>query len=165
MGKQKRLLVFACLALIVAGCGGDGEAQRMAEINSDNVKRLGNLYAFYQTQNGFEGPDDEAQFKEFISGLSERRLEAAGVDPADIDGLFMGERDQQPLKIKYGLDTRVRGPSQAVVFEETGVDGQRRVGFTHSAMEEVDSTKYDELWNQKVDANSVEARGRGESGS
>jgi hypothetical protein len=73
------------------------------------------------------------------------------MDINNIDELFIGERDGKPFKIRWGLLTRVRGPSQPVIFEAEGVDGKRQIGFTGSKMLEVDSAEYDRLWTVDPD--------------
>ena len=83
-------------------------------------------------------------------------MQLAGIDVNDVDSLFVGERDNLPLKIRYGLNTRVRGPSMPVVFEDTGVDDLRQVGFTNGSMQEVDAAEYDELFSGKRDKEKVD---------
>ncbi len=140
------LLLGVCLIGVI-GCGsGDNSASMIADLNSNNAKRLGNLYSLYQINHNFQGPKDEAELKEFIKTISPARLKKGGMDINNIDELFISERDGKPFKIRWGMDTRVRGPSQPVVFEAEGVEGKRQVGFTNSAMQEVDSAEYERLW-------------------
>ena len=146
----------------LVGCGGGPTPEeRIAANNDTNIKRLASLYAMFQLKNQYRGPANEAEFKTFIQDQDADRLKLAGIDVSDVDGLFISERDEQPFKIRYGLNTRVRGPSLAVIFEQTGVDGQRQVGFTGSAMQEVDSDEYDRLWNGELDNEPVDD-GRGQ---
>ncbi len=155
-------LFFAGILLVAAGCGKGNIGDKMvAEGNDANVKRLANLYYFHQLKNNFEGPADEAAFKSFINSLDDERLKMAGVEKAEVDNLFVSERDSQPFKIRYGLLSKVRGPSLPVVFEETGVSGMRQVGFTNSAMQEVDQAEYDRLWASEVDEDAEVDIGRG----
>ena len=156
-------LIMGCCSLGVMGCGGDNSASMLAELNSNNAKRLANLYSMYQISHNFEGPDDEAELKEYIQSLGPSRLKKGGMDINKIDELFVSERDGQPFKIRWGLDTRVRGPSQPVVFEAEGAEGKRRVGFTNSAMQEVDSAEYDRLWTVDTDDLEVPESDRGDA--
>lgn len=157
MMKTRNWIVTQCLLfgwclLCVIGCGkGDDSASMIADLNSNNAKRLGNLYSLYQNLNKFQGPKDEAELKEFIKTQSPARLKKAGIDINNVDELFISERDGKPFKIRWGLATRVRGPSQPVVFEAEGVEGKRQVGFTASKMQEVDSAEYDRLWKIEPD--------------
>lgn len=130
---------------MLSGCGGQGPAgdEQIRDANSSNVHRLTNLYASFAEQNRGFGPEDEEQFRLFISQMGDDRLDRMGVNPADLDGLFVSERDDQPFTIRYRRerpDSRAagqRGGDQrslssnevAIVLEAVGVDGIRQVGF------------------------------------
>lgn len=134
----------------LAGCGAD-RADKVRAMNATNSKRLSNLYAaFQQSNNTFKGPKDEAEFREYIGKLPEAGLDLYGIKPGSVDGIFVSERDDQPFRIKYG----VRGSqysNDAVIFEETGLDGVRIVGFTGATEKEVSSDQeYDQLWSSKA---------------
>ena len=156
-------LMIGCCSLGVIGCGsGDNSASMIADLNSNNAKRLGNLYALYQRNHNWQGPNDETELKEFIKTQSPGRLKKGGIDINNIDELFISERDGQPFKIRWGLVSRVRGPSQPVIFEAEGVEGKRQVGFTASKMQEVDSAEYDRLWTVDPDDLSAPQSDRGD---
>ena len=113
---------------------------------------------FFHLKNQFKGPKTETEFKQFIAEQDPARMQLAGINVNDVDSLFVSERDTLPLIVRYGLNTRIRGPSLPVVFEDTGVDGVRHVGFTNGSMQEVESDEYDRLIrgesdNAKVNAN------------
>ncbi len=61
-----------------------------------------------------------------------------------------------PYATLSDLDTVVRGPSLPVVFEATGVDGIRQIGFCNGAMQEVDSDEYDQLLAGEVDDDTLD---------
>lgn len=153
-------LSLGLMVLNVVGCSGANGKAMIANANDNNVKRLATMYSFFHLRNEFRGPKDEAEFKKFIAEQDASRLALAGIKPADLEGLFTGERDQQPLKVRYGLNTRVRGPSLPVVFEAEGVNGMRHVGFTNGPMREVDSATYDSLFQGEADNEALpEQRG------
>jgi hypothetical protein len=108
------------------------------------------LYS-YHLRNNFKGPNDEAALKEFIRSQNADRLARAGIDAAEVDSLFNGERDGQAFKVRYGLDTYIRGPSLPVIFEADGIEGRRQIGFTNGSMQEVDTTEYELMWSGKRD--------------
>lgn len=156
------LLLVSFLAIpLLSGCGGRGSSadQMVAANNDTNVKRLGNLYGFFHLKNQFRGPKDEAEFKKFIGEQDAARLKLAGITSSDVSNLFVSERDKQPFKIRYGVNTQLRGPSLAVIFEADGADGKRQVGFTGGSMEEVDTSRYDELFSGRADPKPTEAAG------
>jgi hypothetical protein len=128
----------------------------IAAANDNNVKRLATAYSFFHLKNKFKGPKDEAEFKKFIAEQDRARMELADIDVTDVDSLFVGERDSLPLKVRYGKNTVVRGPSIPVIFEDTGVDGLRQVGFTNGSMQEVDAAEYEELFSGKRDKAKVD---------
>lgn len=154
---------FGCLAslvilsLVLPGCGSGGDAKSMiAAANDSNVKRVATMYSFFHLKNNFKGPKDEAELRSFISEQDVKRLSLADIDPADLDGLFVSERDDEPFVIRYGIDTYIRGPAVPVVFEATGFEGLRQVGFCNGSMKEVDSDEYDELLAGKADGETVD---------
>jgi hypothetical protein len=148
--SSNNLLVFVGVMVLLAGCSrGVDPADAVAEMNSNNIQRLANLYLAYQTENGWVGPPDEAKFKDFIRGLSQAQLTRIGVDPAQIDSVFISDRDSQPFKIRYKVVGNMMGSSEPVVFEAEGVGGQRMVGFLNMTQREVDAAEYDSLWAGK----------------
>lgn len=117
----------------------------IAAANPSNVHRLCNLYNYYQARNGWKGPASEVAFREFIGQQPERILARMGVKGDDLDGLFTSERDGQPFEIRFGVAGNSRGSDEPVVFERTGLNGLRMVGFTSSKHREVDAGEYDRL--------------------
>ncbi|MDA8563839.1 hypothetical protein N9L06_05240 [Mariniblastus sp.] len=136
---------------VISGCGnGVNPKSLIANANDSNVKRLATMYSIFQTHHRFRGPKDEAALKQFIGQQDPKRMQVAGMDISDVDGLFISERDNQPFKIRYGVNTVIRGPAMPVIFEAEGVDGKRQVGFTNGPMQEVDNTDYEKLWNSET---------------
>lgn len=144
-----------CLMLLTfafSGCGNSKDPKSMiAAANDSNVKRLATMYSFFHLKNNFKGPKNEAELREFIEAQDVKRLSLADIDPANLDDLFVSERDQEPFVIRYGKDTYIRGPSIPVVFEATGVDGMRQIGFCNGSMQEVDADEYDRLMSGDAD--------------
>lgn len=137
-------LLFASTALI-AGCTGDSPESRIAAANNSNVQRLSNLYKAYQLRHGNKGPEDEEAFKKFFrEEMTPKRLEAMGVDPANVDSLFVSDEDGQPLVIRWGVPGGL-GTSEPAVFDQGGDGGQPRVGFTGGSVERVDKARYEQL--------------------
>ncbi|MFM7206750.1 MAG: hypothetical protein ACKO4T_08785 [Planctomycetaceae bacterium] len=140
-------VVGACaMGAGVAGCARQSGSAMIAANNDTNVKRLGTLYGFFHLRNELRGPRDEDEFRAFIRGQDPNRLALAGIAIESLDALFVSERDGQRFRIRYGIDTRVRGPALPVVFEQVGRDGRRQVGFTGGAVEELDTAAADALW-------------------
>lgn len=131
----------------LASCSSNSDpVDAVAKANATNLRRLASLYMEYQSANNWRGPEDEAQFKKFIQGISPPRLARVGVDANKLDELFVSERDGQPFKIRYKVPGNVRGSTEPVVFETTGEGGTRMVGFLDMQQREVDATEYDRLF-------------------
>lgn len=140
------MLVVAALLLPAAGCGGGNSPDEMiGKANATNLQRLCNLYVLYQTRNGWQGPPDEATFKEFIDSQGDRILKRMGVEPGNVTAIFASERDSEPYVIRWGLPGNPRGEAVPIVFEKTGVDGMRMVGFSKPEHREVDDAEYQQL--------------------
>lgn len=148
------VLLGSCLlvGMIVAqvGCSPDASDPDVviSQSNKTNIQRLRNLYVMYQMNHGFQGPKDEAEFKEYIKAADISILEPMGVDPAKVDELFISERDNEPFVVKYGVPTTSRGSGDPVIFEKTGVGGKKMVAFLNMTEREVDDAEYQQLLNQ-----------------
>ena len=152
------VLVHGPLAITLGaglpGCGRQSGRDMIAANNDTNIKRLGTLYGLFHLRNELRGPRDEAEFRAFIAAQDPARLALAGIQPTSLDALFASERDRLPFRVRYGVNTRVRGPDVPVVFEESGRDGRRQVGFTGGVVHDVDAATYDNLWTGKTDGQS-----------
>ena len=144
-------IVFMAVVTSVAGCNNTADpTHAVAQANATNLQRLANLYFAYQMDNAtFQGPADETKFKQFIQNFDAEKLKRIGIDPSAVDALFIGDRDGEPFKIRYGVVGSVMGSTEPVIFEATGVGGQRLVGFLNMSQREVDETEYETLWAGK----------------
>jgi len=133
-------LIGAAVCLAVVGCSND-TANQVAAMNKSNMQRLCNLYAAHQNMKGGKGPKDEADFKTYVKEYDPEKLSMMGIDTNKVDDLFKSERDGQPFKFRFSVGGG-RGSVDAVVFEQTGVNGKRQVGFTGGTIEEVDDAAY-----------------------
>jgi hypothetical protein len=141
MNKSRSLqaMCFALLSsVLLAGCGsGDPVASSVAKLNKNNTSRAANCYALYQDRNGYKGPKSMEQLKTFLqSPTVTKNLEMMGID--DIDAVFISERDDEELTMRWNVKGSSRGCYEPVAFETTGVDGSRLVGFANGTFEEVD---------------------------
>jgi len=158
----------ACAAALVvgllAGCSRDKTAEAVAAMNTSNIQRLGNMYAAFQNYKGGRGPKTETEFREFIRDFDPNKLKMMSIDPGNLDGLFTSERDGKSFKIRFNVGGG-RGSVDAVVFEQDGVNGTRQVGFTNTTVEDVDSTRYQDLLAGKGAAGPPAAGGPPAGGS
>lgn len=151
-----------CLSVLLgtlvafAGCGGTDVNSMIAAANDTNVKRLATLYSYFHIQNRNKGPKNEEQLRQFIESQDADRLKRGGIDATKLDDLFISERDNEPFVVRYRVNTVIRGPALPVIFESTGVDGMRQVGFCNGSMKEVDADEYDRLMAGKADKEKVE---------
>src|SRR3972149_4309508 len=70
--------------LIACGCNQQNAASSVAAANSDNVRRVANLYQAFQSLHGWQGPRDEAEFRTFIQQYPAHRLEMMQVDENEL---------------------------------------------------------------------------------
>lgn len=132
------------MILLSSGCS-DNQPD-ISSFNDSNLKKVRNFYELYMDEHQQTGPTDEAEFRDYIANgrKAQRLIKKLNLDSAAIENLFIGERDGEPLKIRYGL----RQPlNHAFVFEATGVDGMRLVA--RSPVQEMDEEEYEAWWSGK----------------
>lgn len=153
------LITAISLAVGSSGCRRSVSPQdALAQANETNIQRMANLYFTFQSKHDWVGPADEAQLKQFIKTYNPDKLKRIGVDPAETDKLFVSDRDGQPFKIRYGVRGSIMGSTEPVVFEATGVDGKRLVGFLNMTSREVEGAEYDDLFAGKIKAEAPTRR-------
>ncbi len=147
MSQFLRILCVAVLIVSATSCSTDKVAGIVAEHNNSSMKRTVNLYSAYQLANGWQGPRDENTLRQYVTdgGLPDKSLQWMGIDPKNLDSLFISDRDKKPFKIRWGV-TGGRGVVDAIVFEDTGMDGKKLVAFNGVIVEEEDDAHYKDLW-------------------
>lgn len=142
IARQLLVILIPCL---LVGCSGPNPSDLVAAMNDSNIRKVANLYMAYQIRHGMVGPKDEATFREFIqSEMPAEKLAMMNVDPSGVDALLVSETTSKPFEVIYGL----RGSTMAVmavVFDQPGENGKRRVGFTNGPVQEVDEQQYVQL--------------------
>ena len=148
--------LFVCLAFfpgllvfMLGGCSNGSKVDSLVgSLNKSNIQRLSNLYNKYQSQHDWVGPESMDVLKEYVRGLPETRLERMGVDVANLESLFISERDGKEFVVRPGVQGSAMGSVQPVVFEQDGLDGKWMKGFTSRAPREASSkSEYDEWMN------------------
>ena len=110
------------------------------------------MYSIFMKNNGWRGPKNLEQLKTFIDKQIEDQLLMMGIDPSNLDSIFNGEHDDQPLKIRWNLKSSMLGGAIPIVFEATPSKGEDyQVGFTGNTVRTVDSQEYQQLWEGKMD--------------
>ncbi|MCH2183631.1 MAG: hypothetical protein MK108_16655 [Mariniblastus sp.] len=149
------LAMIALLSLSFSACNrGPSVDQLVAQATDSNVKRIAKVYTIFMLSHDWQGPQDANELKEFILKQNNDRMRTMGIDPDNLDSLFLNERDEQPLKVRWKLKGSPTAPPFAVVFESTPDPEQEQkylVGFTGSATRQVDQSEYDRLWSGEAD--------------
>lgn len=152
--------------LVLLGCSNEKEqiGREIAAMNTSNIQRISNIYAAYQNAKNGKGPKDEVELKGFIKEYDPFKVASMGFDANNLDKSFTSERDGAAFKIRYNVGGG-RGSADAVVFEATGKDGKKQVGYTGGKVEEVDDATYQALWSGKKPAGSADSKGGPPSGA
>lgn len=144
---RQSIVCVALAAVSLVGCGrSDLSGDMLAAANSENVERLSSLYLAFHARNNFRGPRDMEEFRGFIQKLRPQILERVGVDPNNIDAVFVSERDGEPFRIRFGVPGSPMGVGAPVVFESAGEGGQMMVGFLDMTERLVDEGEAQSLW-------------------
>lgn len=151
---KKLLSGWAILAMVLtfSGCNGDrvGLADFAAEHNKLNIQKINNAYLLMAAKNDFRGPASETAFRDFLANDQRvtDNLEFMGIDRSELDQYFVG-RDGERLTIRYGLSGLDPSSSAPLVFESSGVDGIRQVGFSNWTIKEIDEEEFKRLLKSK----------------
>jgi hypothetical protein len=140
---SRRVLVclLPALGIFGSGCSSDGPPQSESD---KHIKALVVLYGKFIPRNRGVGPASEEAFKKFIKSLNAQEVQHLGVDPANIDALFISPRDNQTYAFAWGIkaDPGPDGKGRAIVWEQTGVKGKRMVGDSLGNIEELDEAAF-----------------------
>ena len=144
------LLLPLVLLFVFLGC--KDNAPSLADRANSNIKRLRTCYGMYLSAHDFRGPKTEEELKEYLKTTSDarKRLKRMGLTPDQVDGLFISERDNEPFRVRYGINGV---GDNAVVFESVGVDGLRLVAFVNPV--ELGEKEYQDAWDNKKLAKSA----------
>lgn len=146
-------ITLVLLFVLLTGCDSSPDpADMMAKATDSNLKRVSKMYSIFMKNNGWRGPKNLEQLKTFIDKQNEDQLLMMGIDPSNLDSIFIGEHDDQPLKIRWNLKSSMLGGAIPIVFEATPSEGEDyQVGFTGNTVRTVDSQEYQQLWEGKMD--------------
>ena len=139
MAHGLAMLLLPPVFMASTGCHGKDNSALKRE--SSHVRLLTNLHGMAASKLGHV-PRDVQEFKQTIAKLN---IPMERLKVASIDELFVSERDGLPLIVVYGSTPAV---SDVVVYEQTGVNGKRQVGYRIGMVEEVDDAHYKELTSQ-----------------
>lgn len=140
--RSSRLLLLLVVGLFL-GCGGDSISDTFREMNKLKMRKLANSYVMFASVNDSVGPKDADELKNFIQ-TDERvppRLGMSSGDLDNLDDLFISDADGEPFTIRYGLKIRTDEDRSPLVFDNTGVDGMRRVALADNRILEVTNEK------------------------
>jgi hypothetical protein len=141
--------VLLSLMLVLGGCSSNSVESQVAAMNSSNIKRVANVFAAWQNSHGGEGPKDLETLKTFTKGIPVDALQNMKIDTSNLDQVFVSERDGKPFKIKFGAVRPAMAPHIPIVFEADGVDGVKQVAWTNAAVQELNDTQCQALWDNK----------------
>ena len=146
--SQIAVLSLLCFHLSGCGSGKTSGDQLLTDANQTNLDRICTLYFQYQLTHNGQGPPDEATFRSYIGERPAKQLERIGVDPANIDSIFVSDRDNEPFEILWAVVGGERDDPVAIVAEKSGEGGMRMVGFHRKPHREVDEAEYKKLFGK-----------------
>jgi hypothetical protein len=143
-------LLTALLLALNFGCT-DPSASAIKDLNGTAIQRLANSYQFFQAKNGYQGPKNEKEFKDFIQDpVNQKGFDRAGIDNSDVEAMFVSPRDEEPFKVKYGVSGSPYGFKEAIIFETAGVEDELMVGFGSGGTELMSADEADKLFDKKA---------------
>ena len=143
-------LIF--LGCVLSGCSGDPIQQKMMAMHKEKCQKASLMYVFYVAENGYVGPANVEEMVEFLSTdkKAARKLKMIGLGQSNLEDYLIG-RDGEPFRFRWSVKSNPASPPYPICFEESGVDGVRRVGFAGGKIVEVsDDAEYERLFKGKV---------------
>lgn len=144
------------LAILLTGQSGCNNGPDLRDVYTTNIKKLHACYIMYMEEHEFVGPKDEAEFKKYLKTDPTAIFLIKNVDltPENVDEIFIGDRDGEPLVVRYGLKGEA---DHACVFEAKGLDGQRFVALANLA--EYGDQEYDDFLSGKTKPETAQGAG------
>ncbi len=147
------------ISLVIAGCSGQDKMKNLTRsLNETNIQKLANSYSLAAGgRNNFTPPKSKQELIDFITTAPgiERNLDAMGIDKDSFEDLFISSVDGEEFVVRWGAKVTAMGESVPIVFEKTGIDGIRRVGFANGPVLEADDSTYARLLAGKVSSDEA----------
>lgn len=150
-------LIVLISCLFIAGCGGNAVDKELSKYTKDNIQKASIIYSVHVALNGYQGPSDMDDLKQFVASNEEaqKRLNGMGIDTSKLDDYMIG-RDGQPFEFRWGIKSSPLTAAYPICFEVEGVDGVRQAGISGGKIHEFSSTEeYNDLKNGKYSADST----------
>ena len=125
--KSKSVFNAAATLVVSAFLFLPGCSEEKPTPTASRLAMIGDLYQQFRAANRGRRPKDKAEFVSFIEEQGDWVLKEA--QAGSIDDLFISERDEQPLVVLYGKETKWLNDLQVVVHETKGADGQVMIGY------------------------------------
>lgn len=138
--KLTRLTCWVVVVVFSASMGCSQPSTDLAEYNDTNVERIRTMYSMYLSSHSMRGPKDKDELKKFITSNARAKvlMGRVGLNPNEFDNYFIGMRDDEPIVVRWGLNSLA---DHAIAFEKTGVNGKRMVAFGN--VRELDKEEYE----------------------
>lgn len=143
--KQCLCALTIFVVAMFLGCG-SGKPD-ISQYNDTNIEKVRNMYSLYMSGHSFMGPKNKKELRKFLESDAKAKimLERMELDFNKFDEYFIGTRDNEEFKVRWGLKGQL---DHAIVFESTGIDGKRFVALGEPT--EVDEADYEGYWSGKI---------------
>ena len=108
------------------------------------MRRLLDCYQTYCSRNNNRAPRDEKAFRAFLEKQPPEEKKALDL-PDNLDDLFANPRDGQKFEVQWGAKPDALVTNRALMWEKTGVGGQRFVALANGYIESFDEQRFNEL--------------------
>jgi len=132
---DRSAIVVALMVLaVLLSCRGSNQAYVPTGQDAEQIRQVAVAYMRFISSHRNRPPSSERVFRKFLEG-------ALKWDEAKIESMLVSPRDGQPYKIVY--DVPILGSKPVVVvYERTGVGGDRYVGFDFGGVEIADEERF-----------------------
>ena len=140
------------------GCNNRPTVEELvANATNTNVKRLAKMYTVYMSSHNWVGPENAGELKAFINGQDPAQMRAMGIDPDNLDSLFVDEAEEPgEIKVRWKLATTNLSAPLPIVFQtKASPEGLHEIGFSGAPAKQVTTEQYQRLWSGEGDDTST----------
>lgn len=141
------IVAVGVFGVSLIGCESE-RSKLIDKYTKGNAKKLSMLYEGFTGAHAYQGPKDEAELRDWVTGpdFKKDRMAKLNIHADKFDDYLVSDRTGEKFEIRWGVKSVPMGPPRPVIFETTAFEGVRQVGLAGGSTLNVETDEeYDEL--------------------